>query len=318
MSFKNAGILEVFFSSPSANFPAALTGLTADPPTLFALGLRKEATLTVEPFNALTDKDNRQFPNMTNYKIEGNTMQIDLPTIKGLIDLTKAGGATVAAVMAGAVNNANVVTSAGGIFMFENAASLGLDFELKLTQSERILNVIFEGAYIYSATDAILANLATESIPYLADKIPNIDTTKVISGFRSPVDMGLVPTALTLSGAFANKYIDDFSVSLKSIGDKSGFNRTILKGFQVELSATAIGVDNADVAEIMKQEFPSSNVTIELQTGKTIVLNAKGLSRNGSISFSDAKRTGTVKYSGTYYADFITSTASAITFGVTL
>ena len=314
--YVSASIKEVFFAPGSANFPASLA-------SAFGLGIRSSGKFIGEPHNPLTDMRNRQFPNMMNFRVEADTMQTDLAKIIALITYAKAGASSVAVLtgpltVGGSGSDGDPVTSAnGGIFLFENANALGVGFELNITQAERLLKVNFERAFKYTSPDAIIDAADTESIPFLTSGIPAIDTDKVLSGFISPNDVtGMIPAALTAS--FADLYLDEFTINLKTKSTKSGFNIDLLSGLQVELSASAIGVDQAALVELFKHEFPSADLVVTLLTGETLTFKKESLTRVGNFDFSDEKRMGKIMYTGEYDPDFITSTVSNINFNTFL
>lgn len=310
MAFVNAGIKEILWAPGGAAFPI-IAGTT-----VFGLGIRHDGKMTVEPFNPMTDNKNRQFPNMVSFKIEADTMQTDLARIASLISAAKAGSAAVAVITSGAALATGSITSAdGGIFLFDGANDcLGVDFELSLTQTERAMKVIFERAFKYTNPDAIIDTADTDALTALAvGSIPNVDTAKVISGFINPKDSitNLIPAAETaLVAAFADMYLDEFNINIKTKNTKSAFNLSMVSAIEVEISATAIGADVAAMVQAMKQQFPANDLVLTLTTGKTLTFDKSGLSRVGNLEIGDTKRSVTVKYTGAFDLDFVKVTGA--------
>lgn len=309
MAFVNAGIKEIFWAPGGATFPVTSAGING-------LGIRHDGKMTVEPFNPLTDNHNRQFPNMVNFKIEADTMQISLPRIADLITRAKAGSAAVGLIASGAGIATGQITSAnGGVFLFDGANNcLGVDFELSITQAERALKVIFERAFKYTNPDAIIDVADTNQIASAVGAVPSLDTASVLTGFLSPLSgmTNFIPAAETaLTGAFADMYLDEYNINIKTKNTKSAFNLSMVTGLDVEVSATAIGADIASMVQAMKQMFPANDLVLTISTGKTITFAKEGLSRMGNLEIGDTKRSVTVKYTGSYDLDFVKATGAA-------
>lgn len=307
-----ASIKEVYLSNGGVAFPADYA-IAGNP--LIGLGYRtNKCSLKFTSKDPIKTNMNQEFPNLINVKAELETMQLPWALIKQLFGswLSGAGtGVNLAVVTGKPVVASSNMTSAAGIFNFENTNSLGLDFELSITQKERLLKLTCERSFNPSVIDTMFGSAGTKTLPYAAGKTPMLDPTAVVAGFISPsfVSFG------------SDVRCSDFKISLKASGGKTAFDVLQPSKIDVLLEAT---LDSADLAEIKTNLAGSvqaaSNVTISIANGETtkpsIILAKEGLSQKGEIEISDDKRTAKVSFVGSFFLDYVavgTDTAKTIT-----
>ncbi len=322
-----AGIKELYFGLGTLDIPALTAFPTdeTDPNTyLYGMGIRQEGSLVVEHKEQLSDKDGREFPNLLNFKAEMSTMQVDLNILNAVMQYAGVSETSVAVLASGVYNDGGIppyvapslTLTPGGIYIFDGADAMGVDFELSIGMKERLLKLTFERAYKYSYGLTLIdnADAATNKIPFGAGVLPMIKTADVLAGFISPT----WATSLTgLTNGFEDARLVDFNMVIKSKSDKNAFGVSLVRGVEVELTATASGPSVPEIKSAISHEFVS-DVTIGLRTGQDIILKADGISKIGSAEIGDAKREITVSVKGYYDMEFVTSTASAITFNTYL
>ncbi|MFA5299746.1 MAG: hypothetical protein WC389_16295 [Lutibacter sp.] len=319
--FINAGIKEIYFIPDKIAFPGRGSGGSYT--GVYGMGIRQNGNLTGNHLNEIRDNKNRAFPNLFNFKVDCPTMQVDDPDIiNALITSAKKGGAAVAVVTSGVAKsgtsgNYTVVSPNGGLYIFDNAYSLGVDFELRFGLKERQCNITFEGAFKYGTGsgyhDYMISQSATNDLAFVADTLPKIDNTKVADSFISP---SFIPSGVS---GFGDANIVDFMCSVKTKSAKNGFNNSIVSALQVELTCTASGVDAAALADAIEYEFFSSATPISVVLGTlTLKFGKGGLTRIGSFDFGDDKREVTFTYSGEYDLEYVATASNEITFNAYL
>lgn len=304
MAFVNAGIKEIYMAA-NGNFPSALTNVSG-------LGIRNPGTFVISHINQQqAGLQNLQFPNMLNFKAECETFQVDNTALLTLlINGAKSASLATAVVTAGATNNGTSVSSSnGGVFVIDGSGTgMGVDFELNVGLNTRTLKVILERAYKYADGLTLISGSASDTVPFEASKLPMIDESLVIDGYVSP---DFVPASL--STAFGDINIVDWNIKVATQGYKNGFNVSRVRGIDVELKATAEGLDVGDIGDLLTYEMISSDITIDLGT-VNLVFKSKGLTRLGEMQINDEKREGTFTYMGRYDLDFVGVSSNTFTF----
>lgn len=334
MAFVNAGIKELYFFPNDATggleLPCISTATTPAYTGVFGAGIRQNGTFSIEHMNEIRDNKNRAFPSLVNFKAEIPTMQInDDAMVSAVIDACKFGGAAVAVVTAGVVIVSDapdtVLSASGGIFVFDKGAgvtdnTLGIDFEILFSLTERTMKFTFERAFKFGSSDAdgfhdaIITDAKTNKILHTVEKLPDIDAAKVVSGFISP---SFIPSALAT--AYADGNLVEFSVKISSKSTKNGFNSSIVSGIEVEMTATASGVDVDALLESLDYELNSGTISLVVGDDLTLEFNKNGLTRLGMVNIEDEKREASFTYSGTYDIEYVdTSVTGTITFSSTL
>jgi len=117
--------------------------LATTPVDPIALGIRKDAVLTINHFKQVEDYRKRKLRNMLNFKLEGETMQPTIFTFKKLIDWLN-GNVDLQVV------TQNQSTSAKDVWKFNAGKELGIDFDWTYNQDGRSCKITFERAFPYS------------------------------------------------------------------------------------------------------------------------------------------------------------------------
>lgn len=319
MAFVNAGIKEIYINAGGADFSM---------PGAIGMGIRGNGTFIAEHINEMRDKDNRMFPSMINFRVEVPTMQIeDDALFNMLINGAKSSSLACAVVTSGVVESpTNTVKSpTGGIYLFGGTSgvnNLGVDFELNFTQNERTMALTLERAFKYDGAASPAANTAnwiiqqgkTNLLNVSGYTLPDIDIALVPSGFKNPADMSnMIPT--NLSAYFGDLMLKEFALTIRTVGAKSGFNVSWLRGIEVDFAITAAGGDADAMFYIAQHAFNTSAITVNIGTTYTLTFQPYGLTRYGTFSIGDEERTQTLMYNGTYDLDYVdTSNATIVDF----
>jgi hypothetical protein len=347
MAFVNAGIKEVYFAKgdsvgilASDCFGASRIHKDSTPgdpeDTIYGLGIRQAGNFTGAPFNEIRDKDNRAFSNLYNFNASFSTMQVDLNLVQALVEFAGDSSVATAILTRGlvATNQSTYqdVSSAsphGGVFIFNTKTTdqgLGMDFELNISQTDRIMNMTFERAF--DPADAVtLVTAAQDSANAVllgVDTLPQIIPEDVMTGYITPADMILeMPDTddTGLRSAFGlDANLAEFNAILRTKSTKNGYNKSIISGFEVELSATASGPDVNALVDSIPIIFPNAaqgtngDVSFLIRANESLVFKTLGITQMASFDLGDENRTVKVDMTGTYDLDFVVTTATAITF----
>lgn len=322
MAYVLAGIKEAYFSGGTGAFPDLTTELGS---TAFGLGIRNTGTFTASHINEMTDKNGRKFPNMINFKADLNTFQINnIALLKNIISsatsISKTSAAALAIITGGAINDGTHLqaNSKGGIFVFDSTTgSMGCDWEIVLSMKERLLKLVFERNMKYADGLTFLNNAGSSaSVHFVAGALPNIDKTKVVQGY---VSLPVIPSGIT-PAYFGDTYLVDWSISIKSKGNKNGFGVSMISGVTVEIKATASGVDYLGMKQVLTHEVPG-DVTIDFDISGSdtkLIFGQYGLTKLGNIEISDEKREATFTITGEYDIDFTSEDSDHIHFNTFL
>jgi hypothetical protein len=298
MSQKAAGIKDVFLAPGSAAFPADGVGC-------HGLGYSDSGSMKIEPFNPIKTKStNLQFPTLQNVRIERNVEQMPFTLMKDVIAYCQASDVTVKAITSG-VTKSTDFTASGGLFTFENTKSLGIDFELSLSPKERLLKFILERAFKPTDLTAIITASKTDTLKGSLN-IPALDDTNIIKGYIDPADMfGTI--------IIADERLDDWKCSLKTKNTKSSFNRSKVKGIEVDIEGFLDGPDPDEILTYLAHEIcPDIIIPISVGTPYNIVLKSGGCSALGDIEINDDQRRARVHITGFYDIEFADCTGSDI------
>ncbi len=334
MAFVNAGIKEVYFAKGDSegildanSSKLHKTGTATTPAdTIYGLGIRQAGNFTGAPFNEIRDKDNRAFSNLYNFNCAFSTMQVDLDVVDALVEFASDPSVAVAVLTRGINKVTTTVqpdtTVKGGLFIFDtntNDRGLGMDFELSISQTDRILNLTFERAFDPSVAETLIdaADAASNAILFGTDKTPQIITGDVMTGYITPASM-ITAMPSDLEAAFGDDAnLAEFAAMLRTKSTKNGYNKSIISGFEVELSATASGPDVPALLDSVPIVFPG-DVTFSLRTDENLVFKTLGLTQMASFDLGDENRTVKVDMTGTYDIDFVVTSGTAVTFNTFL
>lgn len=333
MAYVAAGIKEVLIGSSTGTpmAPAASPGIGT---TIFGMGVRNAGTFNITHMNELSDFRGRKFANLVNFKAEMPTMQFkDAALLKAILGYAKVSACSVALATSGisklySTPQYYVQSPNGGVFLFQGADSLGIDFEMTFGMKERLLKFTLERAFKYddnptpaaSTAQSLLIASTTNKMAFETGKIPYIDQSKVPSGFISPADAGntaFIPASTAISGttpaidlptAFADINLVDFMVRMKTVSQKNGMNVSRVRGIAVELMARVAGPDIPSIIGSIKNEAnPDIIIDLDPNTASTTTLTfkANGMRRVGDAEISDDKREASLTWAGEYDIDLM-------------
>ena len=314
----NAGIKEVYLDAPNAD----ITDVGAA--SVIGLGFRQNGQFIGEPFNPITDNRNREFPNLFNFRAEFNTMQLSLATMSKLVSFAKAGGASCAILTAGITKagsppNETISPGTGNIFIFDTTGSrsMGIDWELRLTPTERMINVTLERAF--SPTDAvqILNDSTTNTLKFASNKVPMLSPNQVSSGFIIPTFVD--PDNPNNVVAIPPIQLGDFSIVLSTESTKNAFNVSLPRGVKMEFTATMSQADNTVFSNWLSlATFPTADVRVTLDGSNYIEIKSLSYSKSTNFEVGDENRNAVIKLVGMLDLDFVTTTANSIVFNTYL
>ncbi|MEG8946603.1 hypothetical protein [Rosettibacter firmus] len=121
--------------------------LATTPVDPIAMGIRKEAKLTIEHFKQVEDYRKRKFRNMLNFKVEVDTLQPTIFLFKKLINWLNGNVDTQIITQKQNASNKDV-------FKFVSGKELGIDFEWTYNQEGRSCKITLERALPYN--DAVV------------------------------------------------------------------------------------------------------------------------------------------------------------------
>lgn len=295
MAYQAAGVEELYLAPGGAVFPADGTGA-------FGLGEGDEAKLEIGPQSPITLKGGQEFPTLRNFKVSKKTRQLSVAFLKFLLGAYKANDITVKAITSGIAKTTDF-TATGGIFTFENAKSMGLDFELLLSPTERSLLVTVEKAYPETDGIAIVTAAATDTLPGTLH-IPALDAANTLKAYISP-SFGSI--------TIADDRLDDWSISLKTRTNKTKFNKSRGKMIDVEIKCVMDGPDTTEINTMLASGYaPDITISMGVSTPYNIVLKSGRLTQIGNVEIDEDKRTVTTILKGSYSTEFMDLTGSGV------
>lgn len=178
--------------------------------------LRRDAKLTIteEPVKDVLD---RSLPNWINFKIEAESLYNNIDIINMAHQYASAG-----AVMCELESTANDA----GVFVFAFNNFLGYDFELEINPNERNIKHILEARFDYETGKNIINAARTNLREWgTNDELaPWLYTNSKINFFNN---------------LFDPNWIKDFKLTIKTLGDKTMNNRTLVNYIDVSLEITS-------------------------------------------------------------------------------
>lgn len=296
MSYKAAAIKEAYLAPGNAVFP--LTGIGA-----FGLGYKESATFKISNFNEIKTKQNRVYPSLTNFQAQIKTEQMSYALMSFIFGAAAASDITAKFVTSG-ISKATDFTASGGIFTFEDAKSMGVDFELLLSPKERSLTVTLEKAFRIADATAIITASTTDTLSGTLH-IPALDAANTVKGYITP-SFGSI--------TIAEDRLNDWKISIKTKSTKNSFNKSMVNGIDVDIMGVMDGVDPAEINTFLASSFaPDLTISVGVDVPYNIVLKAGGLTQMGEVEIDDDKRTGTVHFTGQYDIEFADLTGGNVT-----
>lgn len=292
MSFKVAGIKELYTAPGSAAFPSDGTGA-------IGAGFRGKAKLKISPFNAVkNEKFNVEFQRLQNVNIEVPCNQMALIDLKAYFGYALASDASLAVVTSGVVKSTDI-TASGGLLTFDNLNSLGCDIELTLSPKDAEIKLTFERAFDVDTMASLLAASTTNSISSTL-VLPHLVSTSL------PVK-GQTGLKLGAASAIASEQIADWKVIVKSRSTKTALNKSIVSGFDVTVETTFANLDITTIAANVITQFLSSDVSviIPIASNYNLTFKKEALVGNGEFDLDDDKRELKLTFTGFYDAEFV-------------
>jgi len=195
--------------------------------------LRDSAVVTIED-KTIEDYKKRNFPLMTNFKAELMTLETGRPLLATLLLHAQAQGA--AAEFVGARTG---VSTFDGVFQFTGEHYLGLDFEYESSLKRRGGKVMLEASYDAPVWNTLLTAAQT-----------NTKYTDVLSAFpydifESPVFESLKYGTAPGTSLISKDEIVDLRLLVKTIGNKTIYDRTVISALEVTLDITVVDATKA-------------------------------------------------------------------------
>ncbi|MCX8010518.1 MAG: hypothetical protein N3A61_05150 [Ignavibacteria bacterium] len=190
--------------------------LNPNPQAYHHLKLVKDAKLTIteEPVKDVFD---RSLPNWINFKIEAESIYNSIDIINMCHQYATSG-----AVMA----ELQAINPDTDVFIFGFDNYLGYDFEFELNPNERTIKHILEARFPYDQAKAIINNAIQNTRQWGANDqyAPWLYTNSKINFF---------------SNLFDQNWIKDFKLTIKTVGEKTIWNRTIVNYLDINLEITS-------------------------------------------------------------------------------
>lgn len=130
--------------------------LATSPTNPIALGIRKDATLTINPFKQVEDYRKRKLRNMLNFNFSGESMQPTVFTFKKLIDWIN-GNVDMQIV------TQNQSSSTKDVFKFNAGKELGIDFDWTYNQDGRSCKLTIERAFPFANANTLIDSADSET-----------------------------------------------------------------------------------------------------------------------------------------------------------
>jgi hypothetical protein len=290
---------EIYMASGAAAFPSTpATGV-------IAAGFRNAPSITIEPFNPITDDRGRKKVQFENFKLELPSLELDKAKLTNAIAFLKAGGVSCKVVCAGVTQNSPNYLSDGGIFSFELLKALGIDFEISITQKEQWIKFTLERAYKQSDALTLITSSKTNTLPNVFN-IPMENYAGIPSGFTLPNFGSITISELRLS---------DYKLNIKTKSNKGAYNQSSVHGFDVTLEGAIRGANPDEIATFLTGEVcPDINVPILTDATYNLTLKQGGLTATGKFTNDNDKREATVSITGNYDLPLVDATGSNIIF----
>lgn len=278
--------------------------LATTPVDPIALGIRKDAVLTINHFKQVEDYRKRKLRNMLNFKLEGETMQPTIFTFKKLIDWLN-GNVDLQVV------TQNQSTSAKDVWKFNAGKELGIDFDWTYNQDGRSCKITFERAFPYSdAVTFIDAADSTTAVTFAG--ITDDGTDLTLYRGASP-DKFEKPAATSLG---SSSLATVRSMNIKTESKKSIDNLSLVDNLMITLEMTGREAAISDFVTRLNKGMLDGVVFQEKNSGAyydKFDFNANVLSQTDEFVINDEERTLKIVLEGRipiYAVSFLYGTAN--------
>lgn len=255
--------------------------LATTPVDPIALGIRKDAVLTINHFKQVEDYRKRKLRNMLNFKLEGESMQPTVFTFKKLIDWLN-GNVDLQVV------TQNQSSSANDVWKFNAGKELGIDFDWTYNQDGRSCKITFERAFPYS--DAVtIVDEADNTTPVSFTGITDDGTDLTLYRGAFP-DRFEKPGGVTLG---SNSLFTVRSTNIKTENKKSIDNLSLVDNLMITLELAGREAAITDFVTRLNKNQLDRVVVQEKNSGSNydrFDFNANVLSQTDEFVINDEER----------------------------
>lgn len=256
--------------------------LSTTPADPIALGIRKDAVLTINHFKQVEDYRKRKHRNMLNFKLEGETLQPTIFMFKKLLDWIN-GNVDVQVI------TQKQSSSNQDVFKFNSGKELGIDFEWTYNQDGRSCKITFERALPYNDA-VVLIDAADNTTPVSFPGITDDGTDLTLYRGASP-DKFEKPASVSLG---SNSLITVRSLNIKTESKKSIDNLSLVDNLMITLEMTGREASIADFVTRLNKGALDGVVFQEKNSATTydkFDFNANVLSQEDEFVINDEERT---------------------------
>jgi hypothetical protein len=256
---------------------------------------RGKGKLTIAEKEDLKDYRGRVMATFKNVKVEAEEFGIGLPLLNTLLALAADNGVSCEVV--------GVKTAAGeydGAYKFMVHSYLGLDFEYITTGKERKAAITLEASLDPVVVDAIITDAASNTYETLTGvSIAEYDDTLL----RAPMFAGLYYqyTGGSSTLMFAKDELQEYKMSVKTAGEKTSYDRTVIRALEIALEFTVRKANKTDFQTLNALgKYPSISLVL-LNTADTVERHTfaeKLLSMSRETVIGDDDRTMKIKLGG--------------------
>lgn len=256
--------------------------LATTPVDPIALGIRKDAVLTINHFKQVEDYRKRKLRNYLNFKLEGESMQPTVFTFNKLIDWLN-GNVDVQVV------TQNQSASTKDVFKFIAGKELGVDFEWTYNQDGRSCKITFERAFPFDDATTFIDGADSASAVTFAGITDDGTDLTLYRGFNP--DKFEKPSGASLG---STSLITVRSLNIKTENKKSIDNMSIVDNLMITLEMTGREAAIADfITRLNKQQLDS--VVFQEKNSATTYdkfdFNSLVLSQTDEFVINDEERT---------------------------
>lgn len=287
---------------------AEITALSISPKGVSPTGvprkmmkIRKPAVFTVDPFNGQKDHMDREWENMSEAKLEVESFHSDYDSLSDALKCC------------GALSNATVgadaqIQTPSGVYKFEGDYYFGYDFEMTMSEKEATIKHMLNMADDKSAIDLLLSEGKSNSFDYGDDNTVNpnllIKPVKNKLYFYSTEESDALITSL--AGG-----VKDFKLSIKSVGNKTAYQRSIPHKIGLSLEVNLIDNDkNALYDYITKEQIWGFKIAGS-NSNLAIIVDQYVVALNKAVKIGDEERLVNLKFTGSALLTNIAGNAGA-------
>lgn len=256
--------------------------LSTSPVDPIALGIRKEAVLTINHFKQVEDYRKRKLRNMLNFKLEGETMQPTVFLFKKLLDWIN-GNVDLQVV------TQNQSSSTKDVFKFDLGKEPGIDFDWTYNQDGRGCKISFERALSYSDGVTFIDG-ADSATPVTFSGITDDGTDMTVYRGAS-ADKFEKPGGTSLG---SSSLVTVRSMNIKTESKKSINNVSLVDNLMITLEMTGREAAISDFVTRLNKGMLDEVVFQEKNSGSyydKFMFNTNVLSQSDEMVINDEERT---------------------------